>query len=449
MFLRVYQALKQFYMNQTQRVLKTLLQNLDVLIPDSVIKHLLDTPVGTSLRGISDALDSLNIENSVYQLPKEYLKELDYPYLMVLPNRKEAFIVVTNNNERDAAIPGWEGVVLTANKTDKTPKYKYVWLRNVVGRVTNNQICLATSVLLLLFVILTKPDIMTVLHTIMSGLGVCVSTLLLKKENMHEENDRFCKIGHFVDCEQVLNSKGSQLLGLFRMSDLAFLFFATQLSLVLIGSNDWQGYSFLLLLAGCCSTLYSVIYQIVSIRKICLYCMSINLMVWIDTFILVFNYSRINFHKPFPLFLAGIISFIIWRITLNYLSISERNVSLKQKESTLYSRELFDFLLSKERTITDVDDKFADVDGANSGDVITIFVHPKCKNCKNIYQYLPELRERATVKTVSLAQNDANLHFFCKINQITRTPTIVFNGKELPEIYSVGDLKYIIVKKAD
>ena len=431
-------------MNHMQKVLKALLQNLDSKVPDSVIYRLLDTPVGSSLRGISDALDSLHIENSVYQLPTEYLKELEFPYLMLLPNRKEAFIVVTNNNERDAAIPSWEGVVLTANKTDKTPKYKYVWLRNVVGRVTNNQICIATSVLLLLFVILTKPDIMTVLHTIMSGLGVCVSTLLLKKENMHEENDRFCKIGHFVDCEQVLNSKGSQLLGLFRMSDLAFLFFATELSLAFIGNDDCLGYSLLLLLAGCCFTLYSVIYQIVSIRKICLYCMSINLMVWIDTLILVFNYSRINFHKPFFLFMAGTISFIIWRITLNYLSISERNVSLKQKESTLYSRELFDFLLSKERTITDVDDKYADVDGANSGDVITMFVHPKCKNCKNIYQYLPELRERATVKTVSLAQNDANLNFFCKINQITRTPTIVFNGKELPEIYSVGDLKYII-----
>ena len=342
-------------MNHMQKVLKALLQNLDSKVPDSVIYRLLDTPVGSSLRGISDALDSLHIENSVYQLPTEYLKELEFPYLMLLPNRKEAFIVVTNNNERDAAIPSWEGVVLTANKTDKTPKYKYVWLRNVVGRVTNNQICIATSVLLLLFVILTKPDIMTVLHTIMSGLGVCVSTLLLKKENMHEENDRFCKIGHFVDCEQVLNSKGSQLLGLFRMSDLAFLFFATELSLAFIGNDDCLGYSLLLLLAGCCFTLYSVIYQIVSIRKICLYCMSINLMVWIDTFILVFNYSRINFHKPFFLFMAGTISFIIWRITLNYLSISERNVSLKQKESTLYSRELFDFLLSKERTITDVD----------------------------------------------------------------------------------------------
>jgi uncharacterized membrane protein/glutaredoxin len=427
-----------------QSVLKKLLQNLDLNIPDSVIDRLLDTPVGTSLRGISDALDSLYIENNVFQLPKEYLEELDFPYLMVLPNRKEAFVVVANDNERDTAIPEWEGVVLTAKKTNKTPNYKYVWLRNVVGRVTNNQICLATSVLLLLFVILTKPDIMTVLHTIMSGLGVWISTLLLKKENMHEENDRICKIGQFVDCEQVLNSKGSQLLVFLRMSDLAFLFFATELSLIFIGSEDCQGYSLLLLLAGCCFTLYSVIYQIVSIRKICLYCMFINLIVWFDTIIFVLNYSRINYHKPFFLFLAATISYIIWKMTSKYLSLSERNSSLRHKESVLYSRELFEFLLSKERNITDVDDKFANVDGASGSDVVTMFVHPKCKNCKNIYQYIPELRERVIVKTVSLAQNNADLHLFCKMNQITRTPTIVFNGKEIPDTYDIKDLKYIL-----
>ena len=58
-------------MNQVFNALKTMLQRLDVKVPDSVIEHLLDTPVGASLRGISDALDSLNIDNNVYQLPKE------------------------------------------------------------------------------------------------------------------------------------------------------------------------------------------------------------------------------------------------------------------------------------------------------------------------------------------------------------------------------------------
>ena len=122
-------------MNQVFNALKTMLQRLDVKVPNSVIRSLLDTPVGASLRGISDALDSLNIENNVYQLPTEYLKELEYPYIMVLTNQKETFVVVTNDEERDVAIPGWDGVVLATQMTEKTLIYKYVSFRNFIESI--------------------------------------------------------------------------------------------------------------------------------------------------------------------------------------------------------------------------------------------------------------------------------------------------------------------------
>jgi ATP-binding cassette subfamily B protein len=83
-------------------------------------------------------------------------------------------------------------------------------------------------------------------------------------------------------------------------------------------------------------------------------------------------------------------------------------------------------------------------DGEDNGDVITMFVHPNCKNCKRVYQYIPELRKKTTVKTVSLASNDAELHEYCRKNQINKTPTVVFNGRELSDIYDIEDLKYVI-----
>lgn len=194
-------------MNQMQRVLKALLQNLDVKVPDSVIRRLLDTPVGTSLRGISDALDSLNIDNSVYQLPKEYLKELDYPYIMVLTNQKETFVVVTNDEERDVAIPGWDGVVLAAQKTEKTPIYKYVWGRNIIESTVNHQLLLIVAVLVIANLLFFKPTFLFFTHAILSGLGLCISTILLEKEYLNEKHETFCKIGKVIDCEKVLNSK--------------------------------------------------------------------------------------------------------------------------------------------------------------------------------------------------------------------------------------------------
>ena len=142
--------------------------------------------------------------------------------------------------------------------------------------------------------------------------------------------------------------------------------------------------------------------------------------------------------------MSGCVAYILWLFVSRYLALTAQNASLKSKVSALYNRDLFDWLLSKERQIDDVDDKYADVGGEDNGDVITMFVHPNCKNCKRVYQHISELRKKTIVKTVSLASNDAELREYCKRNKINKTPTIVFNGKELPDIYDVEDLKYVI-----
>lgn len=431
-------------MNQVFYTLKTLLQHLGIAIPNSVINHLLYTPIGASLRGISDALDSLNIGNNVYQLPKEYLKELDYPYIMVLPNQKETFCVVANDAERDVAIPAWGGIVLTAQKTASTPTYKYVWLRNVVDNIINHQLSWIIATLIIAYFCFYKPTFFSVSHAILSGLGLWISTMLLEKEYLGGKHEKFCKIGSVIDCEQVLNSKGSQIMGIFKMSDFAFMFFTTHLLLFLMANDSWFGYSFLLLLAGCTFTLYSVVYQIVGIHKICIYCMAINIIVWLDMTIFMLNHSQIDLHNPFLFILAAAMTYIIWRLVARYLPLASQINPLKSKVAGMYNRELFDLLLSKERGIAPVDDKYADIGGTDNGDVITIFVHPNCKNCKRVYRFIPDLRKDAIVKTVSLADGDAKLREYCRTNQINKTPTIVFNGRVLPEIYDIEDLKYLI-----
>ena len=430
-------------MSQVFSTLKILLQHLDVKVPNSVIMRLLDTPVGTNLRGISDALDSLNIENNVYQLPKEYLQELDYPYIMVLPNRKDAFAVVTNDEEKDEAISEWEGVVLVAQKTENTTKYTYVCFRNIIESIVNHRLLLIVAVLLIAYSCFRKPTLLFILHAILSGLGLWISTILLEMEYIGEKHEKYCKIGRVIDCQQVLNSRGSQFFGIFKLSDLAFMFYSTLIFLSLMEDDCWQGYSFILLLIGIVITLYSVVSQIAVVRKVCLYCMSINLIVWLDAIIFVLNNITISYNKPISFIVSGCGAYMLWGVVSRYFALTAQNTSLKHKASALYNRDLFDWLLSKERQIGKVDDKYADMGGEDNGDVITIFVHPNCKNCKRVTPFIPELRKKAIVKIVSLASNDVELNEYCKRNQINKTPTVVFNGKELPEIYSAEDLKYI------
>ncbi len=58
-------------MDQTYHILKDLLRELGVMVPKSIIKHKLESPIGNTMRGISDTPDSVNNENGVYQVPKE------------------------------------------------------------------------------------------------------------------------------------------------------------------------------------------------------------------------------------------------------------------------------------------------------------------------------------------------------------------------------------------
>lgn len=97
---------------------------------------MLDTPVGNSMRGISDALDQLGVPNEVYQLPAEYLERLEAPFLTIMRIEKEPFCLVevlgteyvTLSTHKRTHIrlhktnflQFWTGVVLLAEKNEQT-----------------------------------------------------------------------------------------------------------------------------------------------------------------------------------------------------------------------------------------------------------------------------------------------------------------------------------------
>ena len=84
--------------DHTTYILYRYLKELSVKISYGSIRQSLDTPMGNTLRGISDALDEFHIVHEVYQLPAEYLKELECPFISVIQNGH--FCIVKNMNER-------------------------------------------------------------------------------------------------------------------------------------------------------------------------------------------------------------------------------------------------------------------------------------------------------------------------------------------------------------
>lgn len=121
--------------DNTGNVLYRYLRALSVRVSRGTVHRLLDTPVGNSMRGISDALDALHIQNEVYQLPTsaDYLARLDAPFITMLQGDRNPFRVVTKKGDSivefgdsgrlgvDIFLKQWTGCVLLGARQTHLP----------------------------------------------------------------------------------------------------------------------------------------------------------------------------------------------------------------------------------------------------------------------------------------------------------------------------------------
>ena len=85
--------------DNTSEVLYHYLRALHVKVSTMTVHRLLDTPLGNSMRDISDALDSLHVSNAAYQLPKEYLDELEAPCIVIMNDNDSPFCLIEKIEE--------------------------------------------------------------------------------------------------------------------------------------------------------------------------------------------------------------------------------------------------------------------------------------------------------------------------------------------------------------
>ena len=191
--------------DNTSIVLYRYLRSLSVKVSRSTVHRLLYTPVGSSMRGISDALDALHVKNEVYQLPPsaDYFAQLEAPFITMLQVDKNPFHVVTKkgdsivefeNSERigvDTFLKKWTGTVLLGEATEETPSDSlYLW-KNMGYHLWKYKVVIA--ILLAIALGITSacqqnnpPAFISYLGIL--AFGILVSVAILYKEQF---NDRF------------------------------------------------------------------------------------------------------------------------------------------------------------------------------------------------------------------------------------------------------------------
>lgn len=356
--------------DNTGTVLYHYLRALSVKVSRSTVYRLLDTPVGNSMRGISDALDALHIKNEVYQLPPsaDYFTQLEAPFITMLQVNKNPFHVVTKkddftvefeNSERigvDSFLKKWTGTVLLGEATEETPSDPlYLW-KNIAHSFLKHKVLIAIFLLITLGILTALrqeyPQVLTAYLSTL-GLGILVSVAILYKEQSNDKFlESFCHIGKVVDCNEVLRSKGASIAGV-GLGELSLLYFMDLFLFCTFCPEEFHGIASLCCAAALCFTLYSVGYQAFVIRKGCMLCTLVNITIWISAAILY----RSSHHATFHISLSALFTFIaVGCICLTagvsikalYKDRKKKN-ALQQRMAGLLTPEVFQRLLPLEQ----------------------------------------------------------------------------------------------------
>lgn len=444
-----------YSMKQQVLIIQQFLQALGISVPSAVIWKLIDTPVGLSIRGISDTLDKLNINNQVYHIPIDYIYELPIPFIAFFPHENEPFQLVTAVSKDGVTLKGdsfmpmhifkkkWEGIALVAEKTENTPFFNHVRTKDITDWIKHYYLLFLPTIITCLTIPYEYTNYIRITHSILILIGLYISFTLLYREYRDKSfMKNYCLFGRFVDCEDIkLHRRGS--LGQIKLCDLSFLYFGSLWLYTLFSKENYWSWVLALLSIACVFTLYSVIIQFFIERKLCLFCMTINLIIWADTTLLLSQQNCITFTNTLTLTISISLTYIIWwtfRRNMKYGKIIEQQ---KHRLQYIYRKDLLDFLLSQEKPMEELSEYYGECSGKTDIDTtISIFTHPNCNVCKRMLPLLPSLTAKARIRIFSL-QQPAVIQY-CLVNNITQTPTVIINNRKLPELYSIEDLQYIL-----
>lgn len=400
--------------DNTHFVLCCFLRALSVKVSRSTLSHLLDTPVGSSMRGISDALDALRIRNEVYQLPPtaEYFSQVEAPFITMLQVDKNPFRVVTKKTDSivefgnsgrmsvDKFLKMWTGTVLFGETTEETQSEKFYLWKDVFYYLSKYKVVISILLVIVLGLFSSLRQNAPFALTAYLGtlaFGILVSVAIIYKEQFNRNfMERFCHIGKTVDCNTVLRSKGASIAGA-SLGELSLLYFGTLFMFCTFCLTDFYGIALFCNAVALCFTLYSIIYQIFIIQKGCMLCMLTNITIWINTLILLLQTPIIitfTLASLFRFMVSGLICCIFEVVFNNYRKEYKEKSLLEERFSTLLKPEVFHKLLELEPQIKG-DLSYIDniaINNLHTGkNRLLVITNPNCRNCAIAHFYIKEL----------------------------------------------------------
>ncbi|WP_130308059.1 vitamin K epoxide reductase family protein [Ancylomarina subtilis] len=406
-------------------LLKELLNRNRIKINNDELKlQLLGHPSYPSLHSITGVLNHFNIPNLAVEIPKtkENINYLPDHFIAHINDEHGENFVLVDKFDQDFKI------TRNKNKTEriKLEQFQNIWTGIVMGieddelelenRTANLNISqallyLSPFVIISIFIYL-RPEPPQSLHFILSVIGILICALITIHENGTQSKllDKFCTGGsEKINCNDVLNSKGAQFFGKIKLGDIGIIYFLglTIFSILTILSHQQFTNTYLISVAALPFTLYSIYYQSVVVKKWCLLCLSVVLVLWIQSGVALLEISNnshilLNISSLSLALISLYVSITFWMFISTKLKSQSELLNLKiQHHKFKRNFEIFNSLLSQKKSIdTHIPNCDEIVFGSKDpGLEITLITNPLCSFCKNAHKLIhPVLKRDLNIK---------------------------------------------------
>ena len=317
------------------RLLYKVLKLYGVAITRRTIEQTIHThPDFPSIRCLSDALDEWRVKHVVMKLTIENLKDLGVPVLAQLKN--EEYVWVSRTTENDAYVENvsnrakkigldrfekeFSGVVLAIEDTTESGEPDFRKKRRLEMKDKCFSYAFAGGFILLLslltFFSWLHDDILPLLPKLLlvfvNATGCYISYILIRQEKNQSGRliQKFCTAGSHIDCNKVTQSPYSKFFGLISLAEAGMACFVSVILWIALApiSSDWCMPLWWCFVATLPLTVWSLFTQAFLIRKWCLFCCVIVLLLWINTGILYFSIPYFGF---FPVVESALLALLM------------------------------------------------------------------------------------------------------------------------------------------
>lgn len=409
-------------------VFRHLLKLFDVPVSCSSLNEYWQAhPDYLSMVFFADACEKYKINYAALEVSRADLGKNGFPFITHLVNEGGHFVVVEDINKETQEITyyhpskgyvtgplkdfleHWSGSVFYALPNDQSgePHYFRKRVKEIVGRQAYPLFGIILFLLLgnslfLIHPILAQPFLL-LLGVKIAGLFICITLLHHELIGENRISQAVCRNGKYTSCDEVLQSPASHLWGI-SMSDLGFVYFSGGvISLIFSLFLNIQSVTltvlFILTLCTIPYAWFSVYYQLIKIRKVCPFCMSVIATLVLE-WIVVFSHWKameMGYTSWWLLFPLGCMLWVVcgWIIVKPVIQKAKDGTTYKYKYLRLKKNpHIFNASLEKKNaTDMDIIENELRIGNPDATTTITYVINTHCAPCARMHRRIHSIVE--------------------------------------------------------